>query len=386
MKKLILFIALYIVAICAFSQTDSSKIRPAQVTFFYPLGTNGTATDYVNNFSFNILYGVNGGVNGAEIGGLVNSNLGHVNGLQVAGLVNMNAAAANGCMVAGIGNFVKDTSNSLAFAGISNVIGGNSFGMHVAGITNTVNGEFLGGQMAGIVNVTNGYTRGIQVAGISNVAAGNMQGGQISGISNITKGDMTGAQIGLINRTKTLKGFQLGLINVADSVSGGVPLGLFSFVKKGYHSLELEVGDAIYANANLKIGVNRLYTIYKGGFTQNGGEQYWSYGIGLGSMINVTNWMGMSFDLTGNHIVQNTFSPQIDLLAKFDLKLRFNFGKYITVFAGPSVNGYFSEHDPDTENPALKVPYSIVQWDWDGYYQGKTFMWIGGTAGVAVNF
>ncbi|UKN01083.1 hypothetical protein K6119_15235 [Paracrocinitomix mangrovi] len=385
MKKIIIFIIMYVMALAAIAQEDSTMVRPAQVTFFYPLGTNGTSTAYTNNFSFNILYGVNNGVNGAEIGGLVNSNLGHVNGLQIAGLANMNAKAANGMLIAGIGNFVKDTSNSLAFAGISNVIGGNAFGAHVAGISNTVNGDFLGGQVSGIVNVVNGNTNGIQVAGITNVSAGDMQGGQVSGISNIVKGDLSGAQIGLINRAANVKGFQLGLINIADSVSGGVPLGLFSFVKKGYHSLELEVGEAIYANANFKMGVDRLYTIYKFGYTMNGANQYWSYGLGLGSKINVAKNLDMSFDLTGNHIVKQTFNPNVDLLAKFDLKLRYNIGKHFTVFAGPSVNGYFSEHDIDTETSALKVPYSIHTWNWWND-EGQSYLWIGGNAGVAVNF
>ena len=385
MKQIAIFILLYVTAICTFGQTDSSKIRPSQVTFFYPLGTNGTATHYVNNFSFNVLYGVNGGVNGGEIGGLVNSNLGHVNGVQIAGLANLDGGAANGLLLAGIGNFVKDTSNSLCFAGISNVIGGSAFGLQVAGISNTVNGDFLGGQFAGIANVVHGNSNGIQVGGIANITSGNVKGAQVSGISNVAGGNLDGAQLGLINRAKVVNGFQLGLINVCDSVGKGVPLGLISFVKKGYHSLELEVGESIYGNLNFKLGVDRLYTVFKAGWTTNAGEQYWSYGLGLGTKVNFTDRINLSVDATGNQIVHDTYSPKLDLLAKLDVKLRFNLGKHFTIFGGPSVNGYFSEHDPDTETSALKVPYSIHTWDWWNS-NGQSYLWVGLNGGIAVNF
>lgn len=385
MKKLIAFIILYALVAYSFAQEDTLKKRPTQVTFFYPIGTNGVeSTQYTNNFSFNVLYGVNGGLNGVEIGGLVNSNLGHVNGMQIAGISNINAAAANGMMVAGISNFVKDTSNSLCFAGISNVIGGSAFGMQVAGIVNTTNGRMLGGQIAGISNIANGDLIGTQIAGINNVTNGNVTGGQIASISNVAK-DLKGTQMSLVNRAKVVNGFQLGLINIAEDYEKGVPLGLFSFVKNGYHSIEFAGGESLYGNINFKLGVDRLYTIYKAGYTINQGTSYMSYGLGLGTKVKITEKFDLAFDASTSHIVRQTFSPRLDLLSRLDMSFRFNLGEHLTLFAGPSFNIYGSEHDPDTESSALPVPYSIYtsEW-WNG--QGETYLWVGLNGGVAINF
>ena len=48
------------------SQTLNGKeTRKAQVTFAYPLGSAGNSSvNYTNKFSLNILYGLNGGLNG----------------------------------------------------------------------------------------------------------------------------------------------------------------------------------------------------------------------------------------------------------------------------------------------------------------------------------
>ena len=384
--KNLLFIYISCIAFSSsLAQNDTSKTRPSQVTFLYPLGTNGVETDYVNNFSFNILYGVNGGLNGFELGGLMNTNLGHVNGCQIAGIANMNSQAANGMMIAGIGNFVKDTSNAICFAGISNVIGGSATGLQIAGISNTVNGDFMGGQIAGITNITNGNFFGPQISGITNIAAGNADGTQISGISNLIEGDLNGAQIGLINRAKKINGFQLGLINISDSFEKGAPLGLISFVKKGYHSLELSTRDLIYVNLNFKMGVERLYTIYKAGFTASHGTNYWSIGLGIGTKIKFTERLNLSVDLANSSIIRQTFSPRINLLTELDLAVRYNFGERITAFAGPTFNVYNAEFNPSGETPDLVVPYSIHTWNWLNS-QGQTFTWVGATAGVAVNF
>ena len=76
----------------------------------------------------------------------------------------------------------------------------------------------------------------------------------MSGISNINLGDINGAQIGLINRSKKVKGFQLGLINVVNSFGSGVPLGLLSFVKDGYYAFELSSSETIYAELSFRNG------------------------------------------------------------------------------------------------------------------------------------
>jgi len=381
----LLLVCLFVITSKA-QQRDSLIERPFQMSFFYPLSTNGLdATKYINSVSFNILYGVNGGLNGVEFGGLVNSNIHRVQGAQFAGIANLNAKTADGIMMAGIANVIGDSSNSVCAAGIANVIGGKATGVHMAGISNLVNGDYYGAQGAGIANVNNGNMIGIQGAGIANLNRGDFQGIQMAGISNFNGGGLDGAQLGLINRAKTVKGFQLGLINIANDFEKGVPLGLFSFVKKGYHSLELSTGDAIYANINLKLGVDKLYTIYKMGFAANGSDQYLTYGLGLGSKIKLAERFDFSVDASASQVVTQSFSPNLDLLNRVDLAVRYNIGEHFTVFAGPSLNVYVAQHNVDTESPALRVPYTLFTGDW-GNNEGSTSIWVGANAGLSLNF
>lgn len=388
MKKIKLSIALVLAFTCQVNaqEADSTLSRPGQVTFFYPLGTSGIdATKYSNNVSFNVLYGINGGLNGVEFGGLVNTNLGKVTGAQFAGIANINLKETTGIMFGGIANVVKDSSNSVCFAGISNVIGKSAMGLHFAGINNLVNGNFLGAQFGGISNTINGTALGAQFAGINNVSNGNFTGLQVAGISNITNGDLVGAQLSLINTAKNIKGFQLGLINIAESYEKGVPLGLFSFVKNGFHAIEVSGGESIYGNLSFKMGVEQLYTIYKVGYAANNGQNSVTYGLGLGSMKSLTDKAYISLDVTANHVVQPTFSPRIEFLARADAAFRYHLNDHIGFFAGPSFNVYVSEYVIDSPNKGLNEPYTLYQDNWWNN-EGSTSLWIGANAGLSIMF
>ncbi len=278
------------------------------------------------------------------------------------------------------------TSYSLsALSTAANVIGKNALGMHFAGVSNTVNGQYIGSQFAGISNAVNGNVLGAQVAGISNISNGDFTGLQLSGISNIAIGDVTGAQMGLINTAKNVTGFQLGLINVAESFEKGVPLGLISFVKDGFHAIEVSGGESIYGNLSLKMGVDKLYTIYRLGYAANNSENYLTYGMGLGSMVDLTEKAKISLDLSANHIIQSSNSPRLNLLARADVAFRYHLNDHIGFFGGPSFNVYISEYSVDSENTALSIPYSLYEENWWNN-DGSTSIWIGANAGVSIMF
>ena len=93
MGRIILLIAaILLISMNLIAQNnDTLKTRKAQITFGYPIGSNGMVSmEYSNNFSFNILYGLNGGVVGAEIGSILNYNKGKVAGFQLTGVSNIN--------------------------------------------------------------------------------------------------------------------------------------------------------------------------------------------------------------------------------------------------------------------------------------------------------
>lgn len=51
-------------------EIEDTKVRPVQLTFVYPLGTNWTESgEITSNLSYNMLIGYNGGLKGIEFSG-----------------------------------------------------------------------------------------------------------------------------------------------------------------------------------------------------------------------------------------------------------------------------------------------------------------------------
>ena len=152
--KIIIIIAGLIVGVVSlYAQTmDSTKIyRKAQVTFVHPLGSNGIdAPKVVNNISFNLLYGVSGGLNGIEIGGLINMGCGDIKGFQFGGLGNSTTGWVNGFQAAGLYNVVMDSVTGAQFSGITNINNRGVQGASLAGIANIIRGDTRGFVFAGL--------------------------------------------------------------------------------------------------------------------------------------------------------------------------------------------------------------------------------------------
>ena len=142
MKSKIKFLTIIAFQACLSFTLLGQETRKAQVSFIYPLGTNGVATNIRNDFSFNMLVGVNGGVNNFEIGGIANINKGTVTGLQLGGIANVNTGRSDGLIMSGIANVVTADTRGVMFSGIGNYIEGNSTGLQLGGIANLNKGDF----------------------------------------------------------------------------------------------------------------------------------------------------------------------------------------------------------------------------------------------------
>lgn len=309
------------------------KSGVAQVSFFYPAGSNGVKSyEKSNHFSLNIIYGVNGGVKGTEVGSICNINKGNVAGVQVAGVANVNT--------------------------------GNSNGVMVAGVSNVNSGFFAGSMIAGVGNFANQKSKGVQVATI-NVVADSLQG----------------VQVGVVNYAKHMKGLQVGVINVASSCNDCIPIGLINIVKNGFHALEITTGEVIYTNLQYKVGVDKFYNIFKVGILPFRHEMHFTYGWGFGSMFRINDRHGFSVDLSANAIVYDKkWDQDLNLLNKADLNYRFNISKNIAFVAGPTVNVYLSKEIVDGKYGTLDIPYSQYEHEWRG---GMLTGWIGFNAGIS---
>lgn len=273
-------------------------LRPYQISLVPFIGTDGSESiNYRYERSFNLLGGITGGLEGYELGGLLNITHGEVYGLQLsgfanivsdeiyglqgAGFINVNAGDFTGLRGAGFMNVNSGEFSGLQGAGFINISGGEAEGFSGAGFANITGGEYLGFAGAGFANISGsditgfagagfanisggmqqgfagagfgnisgggsqgfsgagfgnlsgGEVTGFQGAGFGNMAQGAMTGLQLAGFMNVSR-DLQGAQIaGFLNIARSMEGVQLGVINLADTVTGGTPIGFLSIVRRG---------------------------------------------------------------------------------------------------------------------------------------------------------
>ncbi|HAP00644.1 MAG TPA: hypothetical protein DCQ93_01850, partial [Bacteroidetes bacterium] len=324
--------------------TVSILNRPAQVLFLYPFGSNGISSGrYSNNFSLNILTGFNGGVNGCEIGGLVNVDRKNINGLQVGGLTNIAFGNLNGAQIGGLVNQSKSV-NGAQVGGLVNTAIGSVKGTQVGGILNFALDSIDGAQIGGIANIstTSHHVNGIQVGGITNLSLGKMNGSQISGIVNVAN-RINGFQISLINVGVKVNGSQIGLINISDSLTG-VPVGLISISRSGMFHLDALSNEFSNANASLRLGSDKFYNTFIIGFSPNTtqGNRY-SFGYGIGSHIDVTknekvfvNIDALAWNIHYNTI--NDWSTGMNMINQLRILPGWQIAKGIGLYAGPCIN------------------------------------------------
>jgi hypothetical protein len=284
------------------TSSPSSTISPRifQVSFIPYFGTNGlNSENYINNISFNILAGYNGGTSGFELGGLVNIDRYEVSATQIAGIGNHGGQLTTGAQIAGIYNIAK-VMKGTQIAGITNITS-SIHGVQIAGISNhTIKGNSA--QIGGLVNVTEENAI-FQLGGLSNHAR-SCKGTQIAGLVNTAR-ETTGSQIsGIVNIARTVRGSQIGFINIADTCKG-VPIGVINIIKNGYQRFELSTNEFFQANFSYRSGVEKFHTILSVGIQPgNLGAPLWTYGTGLGTSQALSPKMLIDFDASFNHILK----------------------------------------------------------------------------------
>jgi hypothetical protein len=436
MTKLTLFIVslvLFANQLWAQQYGNLTKV-PVAISFFHPLSTNGArAGECVNQLSINLISGYSAGLAGFEFGGIMNTErdfvhgaqfagignfvAGEFTGFQFAGIGNFNRGISHGFQFAGVGNFNYDQADGILAAGIFNFTNGKSLalqfagignfcqdieGLQAAGIANVVKGNGKAIQLSGVANVTLGEVNGLQAAGILNISEKKMQNAQISGvinasledaegiqiagISNITRGNLTGAQIsGILNVAKNIDGFQIGLVNVGDTLKSGMPIGLLSIVKNGFREMEISVGEGFNAQAAFKIGVDKFYNIFAIGAQVFGPDYSWAFGYGIGTHLMKNDRFKTQLELMSFHINEGkAWIDQENNLQQVKVSFTRKMSKHLSIFAGPTANLMISKTTDDHDQPFTSrfAPYEIVS------HHGKNTTlqsWIGLTAGIHLN-
>jgi len=359
-----------------FGQDEERSTRPAQITLISPLGTNGLNSPQVDNIiSLNIIAGYAGGVKGFEIGGFANAIKKDMHGLQIAGFGNLVNGKTSGGQVAGFMNLNMNTTNGAQIAGFMNFSKSNMIGTQLAGFTNMNMDSTNAAQVAGFMNMNKGSSKGAQIAGFANIgtedlsaaqisgfaniANGNVKGTQIAGFLNLTKNDMDGLQLGVVNYAKNIKGAQIAVFNVADSIENGLAFGVFSFVKKGYKAFELAGSESIHGILSFKTGTHKFYNIVSLG-TNFTGVDAWALGYGFGTLLPLNQRMGLSLEANSFHLNENEiWTSELNMLNKLSANLSFDLGEKFSVFGGASWNVAVSELK---DNEGNVIGSALIPW------------------------
>ncbi|GIV30726.1 MAG: hypothetical protein KatS3mg029_0077 [Saprospiraceae bacterium] len=336
-----------------------------QVSLLPWLGTHGRRSHLTSvNASLNLLGGITGGVEGAEVGVLFNATRGHVRGMQVAGLGNVVAGQLQGTQLAAGFNFVGLRSVGLQMAGVLNLSGDNH-ATQVAGAANVVLGQNDAPQLAGMFNITLGHSAAAQLAGLANVAAGNART-QLALLTNRAKDVEKLQAAALYNRARQVRGVQLGLVNKADTVAG-VSIGLLNLVRRGYNRFDLFASEALHFNAQLKLGAHRFYNVFTVGarYPEGGGHYTWGLGYGFGLVISQKERSELNVELLGIHLSDDEpFTRQLHGMGQLRLSWNHRIAPTIGFFFGPTFNLFASrKQEPDTGQPVSSkaVPYAWIE-------------------------
>lgn len=354
-----------------------------QVSFLPFLGTNGRLSgNIVNDYSINFFGGYSLGTRQIELGFFFNLDRGDVSWLQLAGFGNAVGGKVYGIQAAGFANVNGDETEAIQLAGFANTNLGNTRGVQVAGLANTNLGKMNGVQVAGFSNVTAMPSQGVQVAGFGNVQIGNYVGSQFAGATNIATEKITGSQVSILyNHGREVRGTQIGLINYADTL-GGVPIGLLSIVKKGYHKIELSADEVFYTNLAFRSGVKKFYTQLMAGFkpTQSiepTDTSVWTFGYGLGTSPRINRWLSIDIDLLSQHVNKGSYTDELSLLNKFYVGLDFQLAKKFSLATGITLNGYLTRPSY-TDYPTLFTDFTPnIFFDEDVGSDLNLKMWLG---------
>lgn len=290
MDRLRLFImvgVLFMLPVKLWSQSNpegenGGKRRPVQVSFFYPLCTNGfEASNYANNVSISFIEGRSRSVNGLALAGCVNT--------------------------------VKEDGR----------------GLLMSGLLNAVHGTMSGVQLAGLVNIAGAASRGIQLAGLVNVAR-----------------DFSGLQLaGLVNVAHTVRGVQLaGLVNVADS--SDFPIGFINLIKNGEMGIALSYNELGTTMLSFQSGGRYTYGILGIGYNHYlHGQQPFIVSGGLGAHIPCTNWLRLNCELKSANLLPIKPSLDRLMVLNFSLLPAFRLLPHLELFGGPSISFASVDHD-----------------------------------------
>jgi len=385
--------------------TDS-LFRKVQLSLMPMVNTNALLTGNTkNDWSINLTVGYVYAIQKCELGAGINIVRTNAGICQLAGVGNMVGGYSYGFQGAGGFNMAHDAFG-IQSAGVINIVSNKaniqtSGGMNVAGDANIqISGALNLAKDTSLIQVAGGINRAgqttVQLAGAVNIAqnatflqltsglnyASESSNIQISGCVN--KAKMVNVQIGAVNIAKRSATLQLGIVNIADSCSG-IPLGLFSYIRSGYHCLEISMDEASFATIAYRSGVQRFHSFFSAGILiRNFNDKLFTYGFGLGTSLGNPHKCLIDIDLSTNQFATSrkllSDGNQFKLYGGIDKRLT----RHLTLAAGVSYNVLLNKTTSTDDQLIYSklVPYTLTNQELNNNTNLRT--WIGGK--VALRF
>jgi len=385
MRTTVKSLALTAFIILNFIAQAQEKVAPFHLSFITPMSTNGMDSwETTNKFSLNIFAGYSGGLQGFEAGGFANILKYDMKGAQMAGFSNVVLGNASGAQFSGFTNYVgKSYTKGAQFSGFANVINSSSEVIQASAFNNTVVGKLKGVQIAGFTNYAQGLS-GSQLAGFANINTSDVSGAQLAGFGNLSTGNVKGVQIaGFFNIAKKVKGTQIaGFFNYAESLEDGIAIGFLSFIRDGYHTVEVGGNESFYATASYKTGTRKFYNILSLGGSLRNDVLIWAYGYGIGTTLPISPKWDVQVEGLAYQVNEDEWhSDELNLLNKLNLTASYKLSDYISIYGGPTMNLLVSQRR-DAEGNFTKsavVPWSIFD---KSYTDSRIIMYPGFTVGI----
>jgi hypothetical protein len=185
---------------------------------------------------------------------------------------------------------------------------------------------------------------------------------------------------------RQVRGSQVGLFNVADSVRG-VPVGLMSFVAKGYHSFDVYADEIFLFNGAFRSGVRQFYNILLVGLRPESTRHpfLWTFGYGVGTSPRISDRLSLTIDLTAQQVSEKQFTPAINLLNRLALGTDLRLGKHLAIFAAGQITLQITRESYETYPELFSFYSPRLLTDTLHTSSGLQLRaWIGAKAGVRI--
>jgi hypothetical protein len=256
-------------------------------------------------------------------------------------------------------------ANKLEIGMLFNQTLGEVKGLQIAALGNLAEKDVFGSQIAGLANINLNRTHGLQVASLYNYSH------SFNGVQ---------ASVGL-NQCHAFNGLQIGLINLSDSAHG-MPIGLFSYAKDGYHKKEIGIDERAILSFSYRTGKEVFYNILQLGFTKHSGRSIGLIGMGFGTQSPFEGKMKLGIDCTFSQLIPfGSKLSSLNWFGKVLVSFVYPFNNKVEVFAGPAISvTALNRSDPAYSTHFRTFPLSSFYSSIDGDYTVKS--WIGARLGV----